>query len=194
MEYDRTEEFNKMLTSARNMVKKFIYILNMNNKNRDDELIQKQLELIKYVRNNFGVVNFVIDKPDINSRETIKHNMGPLGPDLVEEYTYEIFKQDSRLYYKSSETGIYNIALKEDIDCHKNLNEIIVVGIDIYDFVIGLHSYLDEIDMDTKIIISSDASNVNNSYLNDLLIKNGISIIENKEYLNDSNNVYKLKR
>ena len=88
--YDREAEFNKMLNAERNRVNSFLYILNMNNENRNDELIKKQLELIKRVRDSFGIVNFVIDKHELDSVEVKREGnhaiIGTLGSDLVDEY------------------------------------------------------------------------------------------------------------
>ena len=197
--YDREAEFNKMLNAERNRVSKFLYILNMNNENRNEKLINKQLELIKYIRDNMGIVNFVIDKHSTDSVE-VKRNgehgiIGTLGSDLVEEYKKEIGKPNTRIYYKNNRNGIYNRALQDDLMCYKNLKEILVSGIDVYDFAIGLSSYLDEINMDSKILISRDTTDMKESYfyLNGLLDDRDICVVENLDFLDQIEKVYKLK-
>lgn len=197
--YDREAEFNRMLNNERNRVSKFLYILNMNNENRNDVLIKKQLELIKYVRDNLGIVNFVIDKHEPDSVEVKRDGehgiIGTLGSDLVDEYKSEISKPYTRIYYKNNRNGIYNRALQDDITCYKNLKEILVSGIDVYDFALGLSSYLDEINMDPKILISRDTTDMKESffYLNSLLDKRGVGVVENLAYLDQLEKVYKLK-
>lgn len=197
--YDREAEFNKMLNAERNRVSSFLYILNMNNENRNDKLIKKQLELIKRVRDSFGIVNFVIDKHEPSSTEVKREGshaiIGTPGSDLVNEYKLEISKPYTRLYYKNNRNGIYNRTLQDDITCYKNLKEILVSGIDVYDFAIGLSSYLDEINMDSKILISRDTTDMKESYfyLNGLLDDRGICVVENLDFLDQIEKVYKLK-
>ena len=197
--YDREAEFNKMLNAERNRVSKFLYILNMNNENRNEKLIKKQLELIKQVRDNMGIVNFVIDKHETDSTEVKREGthaiIGTPGSDLVDEYKIEISKPYTRIYYKNNRNGIYNRALQDDITCYKNLKEILVSGIDVYDFALGLSSYLDEINMDPKILISRDTTDMKESffYLNSLLDERGVAVVENLAYLDQLEKVYKLK-
>ena len=182
--YDREAEFNKMLNAERNRVNSFLYILNMNNENRNEELIKKQLELIKRVRDNLGIVNFVIDKHEIDSVEVKRKGthaiIGTLGSDLVDEYKSEISKPYTRIYYKNNRNGIYNRALQDDLMCYKNLKEILVSGIDIYDFALGLSSYLDEVNMEPEIIIERDTTDMNNPYLDNLLVGRGIKVYKLK--------------
>ena len=198
--YNREEEFNKMLNAERNRVNSFLYILNMNNENRNEKLIKKQLELIKQVRDSFGIVNFVIDKHETDSVEVKREGthaiIGTPGSDLVDEYKIEISKPYTRIYYKNNRNGIYNRALQDDITCYKNLKEILIAGIDVYDFALGLSSYLDEVNMDPKIIISRDTTNMKESffYLNGLMDERGIGVVENLDYLDQLEKVYKLKK
>lgn len=183
--YDREAEFNKMLNAERNRVNSFLYILNMNNENRNEELIKKQLELIKRVRDNMGIVNFVIDKHETDSveikREGTHAIIGTTGSDLVNEYKIEISKPYTRIYYKNNRNGIYNRALQDDITCYKNLKEILIAGIDVYDFAIGLSNYLDEVNMDPEIIIEKDTTDMNDSYLDSLLDERGIKVYKLKK-------------
>ena len=115
--YDREAEFNRVLNAERNKVPSFLYILNMNNENRNDELIKRQLELIKQVRENLGIVNFVIDKHETDSVEVKREGshaiIGTLGSNLVDEYKREINIPNTRVYYKNNRNGIYNRSLQD---------------------------------------------------------------------------------
>ena len=198
--YNREEEFLKIVNKEREKILRSLYIIDMNNRVSDEKLINNQKELIDEARTNNDLVNFVLDKHTMDSLEIKKkgvHNIvGSYESDLIKEYKSEISKPNTHVYYKNSRNGMYNRTLQDDITYYKNLREIIVMGIDIYDFAIGLSNYLDEINKDVKILISRSTTNLKENfyYLNSLLDDRGICVVENNEYLKQLEKLYKLRK
>ena len=171
--YDREEEYNK---NKENMLKQ-LFIIDMNK--YDKKIVDKQKKLIDEYRKENNQINFVLNS----------------NYELIDDYKKEIGKPNTRIYYKNNRNGMYNRTLQDEIKYYKNLKEIVIAGIDIYDFSIGLSNYLDEIGRHVDIFISRDTTNMKESfhYLNCLLDDRGIKVVEKLEYLKDIEKIYKLR-
>lgn len=151
---------------------KALYVIDMNNgfvnegsmANKEyNKLVPEQLKTIEHVRNDGGVVNFVLEGHKTNSQEFKSYPvhcvLGTSESELIPEL--DRVKDGSNIYYKNCINGMLNRKLQDDIKALKGLREIIIEGVCadlcVMDFARTLARYLDELDMETKIFVVKSA-------------------------------------
>ena len=155
----RIEEVNKILFII-DMNEGFVNCGNMSNKEYN-KLVPEQLKLINIFRNEDQPVNFILENHTKDSIELKKYpehcingtNETLLIPELLPEQT----KPNTSTYYKNSINGMLNRNLQDNIRSLKNLKYIAIGGVCadlcVMDFTLTLLRYLDELNMNTNVIV-----------------------------------------
>lgn len=153
-----------------NEITKALFIIDMNNgfvnfgpmaNPKYNELIPEQLKLIKIFRSENELVNFILEAHNKKATEfnSYKEHCVKGTPEslLIPELLPEQTKPNTRSYYKNSINGMLNKKLQDDIRKLKNLKSIVIGGVCadlcVMDFTLTLLRYLDEINMNTKVIV-----------------------------------------
>ena len=154
---------------------KALYIIDMNNGFVNfgamanpgyNALVPEQLKLINKIRNEEGLVNFVLEGHDPNALEFEtypKHCIiGTEEADLIPQFEYEKDKDNTKIYHKNCINGMLNRNLQDDIKRLRKLKEIIVAGVCtdlcVFDFTRTYLRYLDEINKPAKLFVVRNAT------------------------------------
>lgn len=157
-----------------NNYEKTIFVIDMNNgfvnfgamaNPKYNALVPEQLDAIEMVRNDNGLVNFILKGHNDDALEFKtypKHCvLGTKEAELIPEFKNEQYKEDTRVYYKNSINGMLNIQLLNDLKNMTNLKEIIIVGVCadlcVMDFARTLSRYLDQLNLDVNIHVIESA-------------------------------------
>lgn len=193
-------------------VEKVLYNIDMNNgfvnfgamaNPAYNELVPEQLKLIEKIRNEKGIVNFILEGHDIDALEFQSYPehcvIGTPEADLIPELIKEERKANTYKFYKNCINGMLNLEVGEQLKRLKNLKEIIYSGVCadlcVMDFARTNARYLDQINKNAKLFVvkstidTFDAPNHNREEWIDIACKvmeqAGIEVVENVEHLNN---------
>lgn len=202
-------------------VKKALYIIDMNNgfvnfgamaNKKYNELVPEQLKMIKKIRTEGGIINFILEGHQNNSLEFKtypKHCIiGTREAELVPELLTEQNKKNTYTYYKNCINGMLNKDVQKSIKRLKALKEVIFEGVCtdlcVMDFARTYARYLDQINKEAKLFVvknatdTFDASGHNrNEWLNiayKVMEQSGIIVVQNYEELEEKEKTLGLKR
>jgi len=191
-------------------VEKVLYNIDMNNgfvnfgamaNPKYNELVPQQLKLIEKMRNEKGIVNFILEGHNEDALEfkTYPKHCILRTPEayLIPELINEQDKLNTYTFYKNCINGMLNLEVGEQLKQLKNLREIIYSGVCadlcVMDFARTNARFLDQINKDVKLFVvkstidTFDAPGHNREeWLNisyKIMQQAGIEVVENVEHL-----------
>ena len=202
-------------------VEKVLYNIDMNNgfvnfgamSNKSyNKLVPEQLKLIEKIRQEKGIVNFILEAHDEDALEFKSYPkhcvLGTSETDLIPQFLEEQAKLNTYLFYKNCINGMLNVNVQEQLKRLKNLEEIIFCGICadlcVMDFARTNARFLDQINKEVKLfaiksaIDTFDAPEHNKEeWLNiawKVMEQAGIEVVDNIEHLERREKVLGLYR
>lgn len=191
-------------------VKKVLYNIDMNNgfvnfgamaNPKYNELVPEQLKLIEKIREEEGIVDFILeghDKDALEFETYPKHCiLGDKESDLIPELITEQNNPNTYTFYKNCINGMLNLDVQEQIKRLKNLKEIIYSGVCadlcVMDFARTNARFLDQINQKVKLFVvkstidTFDAPGHDRQEWIDIALKvmnqAGIEVVENVDHL-----------
>lgn len=202
-------------------VEKVLYNIDMNNgfinfgamaNPKYNELVPEQLKLIEKVRNEKGIINFILEGHDKDALEFKSYPehciIGTSEADLIPELINEQTKNNTYTFYKNCINGMMNLDVGEQIKKLKNLKEIIYTGVCadlcVMDFARTNARFLDQINKQVKLFVvkntidTFDAPGHNREEWMEIACKvmnqAGIEVVENISELEEREKILGLKR
>ena len=202
-------------------VEKVLYNIDMNNgfvnfgamaNPKYNDLVPEQLKLIEKIRNEKGIINFVLEGHDKDALEFKSYPehciIGTPEADLIPELINEQTKNNTYTFYKNSINGMLNLEVGEQIKKLKNLKEIIYTGVCadlcVMDFARTNARFLDQINKQAKLFVvknaidTFDAPGHNREEWMEIACKvmeqAGIEVVENISELEEREKILGLKR
>lgn len=191
-------------------VRKVLYNIDMNNgfvnfgtmaNPKYNELVPEQLRLIEKVRNESGIVNFILEGHDENALEFQTYPrhcvLGDKEADLIPELITEQNKPNTYTFYKNCINGMLNLSVQEQLKRLRYLREIIFSGVCadlcVMDFARTNARFLDQINREAKLFVvkstidTFDAPGHDREEWIDIATKvmtqAGIEVVENVDHL-----------
>lgn len=157
-----------------NEVEKALYIIDMNNgfvnfgpmaNPKYNDLVPEQIRMIKKVRDEKGIVNFILEAHKEDSLEFKTYPahciIGTAESCLVPELLPEQKKINTYTYYKNCINGMLTGDIQKDIKRLKALKEVIIEGVCadlcVMDFARTYARYLDQINKEAKLFVVKNA-------------------------------------
>lgn len=157
-----------------NEVEKALYIIDMNNgfvnfgpmaNPKYNDLVPEQKRMIKKVRDEKGIVNFILEAHKEDSLEFKNYPahciIGTAEACLVPELLPEQKKINTYTYYKNCINGMLTGDIQKDIKRLKALKEVIIEGVCadlcVMDFARTYARYLDQINKEAKLFVVKNA-------------------------------------
>lgn len=157
-----------------NEVEKALYIIDMNNgfvnfgsmaNPKYNDLVPEQIRMIKKVRDEKGIVNFILEAHKEDSLEFKTYPahciIGTAESCLVPELLPEQKKINTYTYYKNCINGMLTGDVQKDIERLKALKEVIIEGVCadlcVMDFARTYARYLDQINKEAKLFVVKNA-------------------------------------
>lgn len=157
-----------------NEVEKALYIIDMNNgfvnfgpmaNPKYNDLVPEQIRMIKKVRDEKGIVNFILEAHKEDSLEFKTYPahciIGTAESCLVPELLPEQKKINTYTYYKNCINGMLTGDIQKDIKRLKALKEVIIEGVCadlcVIDFARTYARYLDQINKEAKLFVVKNA-------------------------------------
>ncbi len=204
---------NTMKTNLKNEeVEKVLYNIDMNNgfvnfgamaNPNYNALVPEQLKLIKKMKNEKGIVDFILEGHDKDALEFETYPehcvLGDKEADLIPQLITEQNELNTYTFYKNCINGMLNLDVQEQIRKLKNVKEIIYSGVCadlcVMDFARTNARFLDQINKKVKLfavkstIDTFDApSHSREEWLEiayKVMSQAGIEIVENVEHLEE---------
>lgn len=204
-----------------NEVEKALYIIDMNNgfvnfgpmaNPKYNDLVPEQVKMIRKVRSENGIVNFILEG---HEEDSLEFNCYPkhcvIGTDeakLIPELLSEQSKPNTYTYYKNCINGMLNLNVQNDIKKLKALKEVIFEGVCadlcVMDFARTYARYLDQINKDVKLFVVKNAIDTfdapghdRNEWLDisyKVMAQAGIIVVDSYEELEDKEKILGLKK
>lgn len=202
-------------------VEKVLYNIDMNNgfvnfgamaNPKYNDLVPEQLKLIEKVRNEKGIIDFILEGHDKDALEFKSYPehciIGTPEADLIPELINEQTKNNTYTFYKNCINGMMNLEVGEQIKKLKNLKEIIYTGVCanlcVMDFARTNARFLDQINKQVKLFVvknaidTFDAPGHNREEWMEIACKvmnqAGIEVVENISELEEREKILGLKR
>ena len=191
-------------------VRKVLYNIDMNNgfvnfgamaNPKYNDLVPEQLRLIEKVRNEGGIVNFILEGHDENALEFQTYSrhcvLGDKEADLIPELITEQNKPNTYTFYKNCINGMLNLDVQEQLKRLRYLREVIFSGVCadlcVMDFARTNARFLDQINRQAKLFVvkstidTFDAPGHDREEWIDIATKvmaqAGIEVVENVDHL-----------
>ena len=191
-------------------VRKVLYNIDMNNgfvnfgamaNPKYNDLVPEQLRLIEKVRNEGGIVNFILEGHDENALEFQTYPrhcvLGDKEADLIPELITEQNKPNTYTFYKNCINGMLNLDVQEQLKRLRYLREVIFSGVCadlcVMDFARTNARFLDQINRQAKLFVvkstidTFDAPGHDREEWIDIATKvmaqAGIEVVENVDHL-----------
>lgn len=204
-----------------NEVEKALYIIDMNNgfvnfglmaNPKYNDLVSEQIRMIRKIRNENGIINFVLEahkEDSLEFKSYPKHCIiGTLEAELIPELLPEQNKVNTNTYYKNCINGMLTGEVQKDIQKLKSLKEVIFEGVCadlcVMDFARTYARYLDQINKEAKLFVVKNAIDTfdapghsRDEWLDiafKVMAQSGIIVVENYEELEEKEKILGLRR
>ena len=204
-----------------NEVEKALYIIDMNNgfvnfgamaNSKYNDLVPEQLRMIRKIREEKGIVNFILEghkEDSLEFKSYPKHCVIGTGEaELVPELLPEQNKINTYTYYKNCINGMLTGDVQKDIKRLKALKEVIFEGVCadlcVMDFARTYARYLDQINKEIKLFVVKNAVDTfdapghdRNEWLDiayKVMAQAGITVVESYEELEEKEKTLGLRK
>lgn len=124
-------------------------------------LVPEQLRLIKKIRKENGIVDFILEGHSLDALEFLTYPqhcvLGTEEARLIPQLSEEARKENTYIFYKNCINGMLNLSVQEQLKRLKNLKEIIYSGVCadlcVMDFARTNARYLDQINKKVKLFV-----------------------------------------
>lgn len=191
-------------------VRKVLYNIDMNNgfvnfgamaNPKYNDLVPEQLRLIEKVRNEGGIVNFILEGHDENALEFQTYPrhcvLGDKEADLIPELITEQNKPNTYTFYKNCINGMLNLDVQEQLKRLRYLREVIFSGVCadlcVMDFARTNARFLDQINRQAKLFVVKSTIDTFDAPGHDreewidiatkVMVQAGIEVVENVDHL-----------
>ena len=204
-----------------NEVEKALYIIDMNNgfvnfgdmaNPKYNDLVPEQLRMIRKIREEKGIVNFILEGHEEDSLEFKSYPkhcvIGTGEAELVPELLPEQNMINTYTYYKNCINGMLTGDVQKDIKRLKALKEVIFEGVCadlcVMDFARTYARYLDQINKEVKLFVVKNAVDTFDAPGHDrkewldiaykVMAQAGITVVESYEELEEKEKTLGLRK